>query len=113
MITITLSDELAESLRSCAASHQMTPEEFAVRTLQDATSRGLTAASESWSILNARRVELIRRKFDAGLSDDENLELRSLQAAADRHLEESDQRRLRWIADLEAIARGLQTPDEA
>jgi hypothetical protein len=54
---------------------------------------GTTAAApdprvEDWSTKNRRRILLIGQKFNQGLSPDEERELGTLQAEADRYLDE-------------------------
>ncbi|MDP6356161.1 MAG: hypothetical protein QF473_13715 [Planctomycetota bacterium] len=85
-ITIEIGDPLASILQSTAASHQLTASQLASNLLAEV----LGEDDEEWALLNARRIELIRKSNREGLSSEEGAELQCLQDAADQRLERRD-----------------------
>lgn len=74
---------------------QKLPRFEAVRGEGDAGDPGVTVAAvigmrqADWAVRNSRRFSLIARQFSQGLDPDEEVELRELQAEADRYLDEA------------------------
>ncbi len=62
---------------------------------------------ELWDVFNKRRVALIDKEFDSGLTNEEQIELQQLQVLADRQAEEFDRARLDHVARMEAAARSI------
>jgi hypothetical protein len=60
-----------------------------------------------WRTCNQRRLELIRRQFDVGLSADESGELQQLQDLADQRLEGFDARMLHDVKRLHRQAKRI------
>ncbi len=79
-LTITLNDELATRLRAKAASRKLSVQQWALAILASASQSPEHAAT--WAELNSRRVELIRKRYETGLSETEEQELARLQDAA-------------------------------
>jgi hypothetical protein len=109
-VTITLPDDLTTRLQHRAAAERMSVEEFAVHVLTDAAGRN--ADMDGWRQLNARRVDLIRKRFAAGLTEPEEQELSQLQEAADRQVEQFDERMLVDLEQIESAAKQLGVTGE-
>jgi hypothetical protein len=101
-VTITLTNPLAEELQTRAAAQRLSVEEFATRLLGQAVQQ--LDDSERWQAQNARRLALLRKSKTAALGADEQAELQQLQAAADRQLEQVDQRLLEELNKMRQAA---------
>lgn len=102
MPAITIDTALAQQLDRQAQRHNTTLELWTERILRDAADRNEIA--DGWEACNARRIELIVRELDDGLSPKEAMELQRLQEAAAKMSEPSDRQRLQWLADVELQA---------
>jgi plasmid stability protein len=109
-VTITLPDDLGTRLQRRAAAERMSVEEFAVHVLADAAERPF--GTEEWRALNARRVDLIRKRLGGQLTASEAQELTQLQQAADRHLEQFDERLLEDLERIESAAKQIQASSD-
>ena len=108
-LTITVTNPLAEELQAQAAARRLTVEEFTVRLLGQAVQQ--LESSDCWQAQNARRLTLIRKSKVAALDTEEQAELQQLQAAADRQLEQADQRLLEQLKKMRQAVDNL--PPEA
>jgi hypothetical protein len=97
-LTITLSDELVQRLRAQATAQRLSVQQWALAILSNASQR--PEDTETWIDLNSRRVALIRKRYEAGLTESEEEELGRLQAAAADILEPFDRQRLEHIRSL-------------
>lgn len=97
-LTITVNDELAKRLRAQAAARKLSVQQWAVAILANASHSPEDA--ETWAELNSRRVALIRKRYETGLSETEEQELAKLQDAAAAILEPLDRRRLEHVRSL-------------
>jgi hypothetical protein len=97
-VRITLSAELARRLRTQAEARKLSLEQWALAILASASQR--PDQPEAWIELNGRRLALIRKRYEAGLSDAEERELAALQAAAADVFEPVDRRRLAQVQSL-------------
>lgn len=79
-LTLQLEDRLAEELRQEASAEQVSVEALAQRLVSDGLQ--LRIAQKRWAAQNRRRLELIARKMQAPLTDEELEELRQLQSRA-------------------------------
>jgi predicted DNA-binding antitoxin AbrB/MazE fold protein len=68
----------------------------------DDSSSSSSSSSENWLRLNARRLQLIQKRFTAGLSSDEAQELQELQDLAADHLEAWDSKLLANVDSMRA-----------
>jgi len=91
-LTISLEEPLAEQLRRQASARALSPEQAARELLGGVLHR--IAEEEAWQASNQRRVELIKKSREYGLSIEESNELDRLQAAVDQRLAPIDQRLL-------------------
>jgi hypothetical protein len=107
-LTITVSDELAKRLRAQAAVRKLSVQQWAVTILANASLSPEDA--EPWIDLNSRRVALIRKRYETGLSETEVQELARLQDAAAATLEPFDRRRLEQVRCLVQDADGTTGP---
>ncbi|MCL4204795.1 MAG: hypothetical protein KJ000_20140 [Pirellulaceae bacterium] len=91
-VTITLREELADGLIRQALGRRMSLEEWATRILEAAVSddRG----KDAWGKLNSRRLALIAKEYETGLTDAEAAELAVLQDAAAKACEPQDRKLL-------------------
>lgn len=109
-VTIQLDDALATQLRSRAQAGQVSLEEFARYLLGDALRQ--LELKERSQAEQQRRLALIRKSASAPLTPEEEEELRQLQEALDRRLEQADDQlldgldRLRQAADQLADGQG-------
>lgn len=78
--TMRLEEPLADQLRQEASAEQTTVEELGHRLMREALQHHV--AVKRWRSQNQRRLELISKKRDASLSDDEQREFDQLQAVA-------------------------------
>jgi hypothetical protein len=97
-VTITLDDELAQRLRAQARERNLSVQQWALTILTNASQSPEDLAA--WSDLNERRVALIRKRYEAGLSETEEQELVALQSAAAEMIEPVDRRRLAQVRSL-------------
>jgi plasmid stability protein len=97
-LTITVKNDLAKRLRAQAAARKLSVEQWALSILTSAAQSPEDA--ESWTDLNTRRVALIRRRYETGLSKTQEEELARLQDAAAALLEPFDRRRLEHVQTL-------------
>jgi hypothetical protein len=97
-LTITVNDELAKRLRAQAAARKLSVQQWALAILTNASQSPEDAAP--WAELNGRRVALIRKRYEAGLSESEEQELAKLQDATAAILEPFDRRRLEHLRAL-------------
>jgi hypothetical protein len=104
-VTITLNDELAVRLQAQAQARRLSLEQWALTVLDQATAG--SQELQTWAALNRRRAELIRRRYNGGLSEAEESELDELQSAVDRTLEPWDRELSRRLALYEAQAAQL------
>ena len=102
MPAITIDPALAEQLDRQAKRHNTTLEDWTERILREAATGNEVA--DDWEARNARRIELIFRELDVGLSLKETTELERLQEAAAKLSEPSDRQRLEWLAEIESQA---------
>jgi hypothetical protein len=107
-LTITVDDELASRLRAQATARQLSVQQWALAILANASQS--PEDTDAWSDVNSRRVALIRKRYELGLTDVEEQELARLQAAAADLLEPFDRRRLEHIQSLVKDADGRKTP---
>jgi hypothetical protein len=101
-LTITVPDPLARLLQSRAQAVKIPVDELASRLLETGMQNPLEPGQ--WTIANERRVALIEKRFNGGLTDQEQEELQQLQALADRQLEELDALMLKDVALMETTA---------
>jgi len=80
-------------------------DQLASRLLESSVQAPLEPAQ--WTIVNKRRVALIKKRFDSGLTDEEQMELQQLQVLAERQVEELDRARLNDVARMEEAARRI------
>ncbi len=97
-LTITLNDELAKRLRAQATARKLSVQQWALAILSNASQR--PEDSEAWIDLNDRRVALIRKRYEASLTESEEQELAKLQSASADILEPLDRQRLEHIRSL-------------
>jgi hypothetical protein len=107
-LTITVNDELANRLRAQAAARNFSVQQWALAILANALQSPEDA--DTWIDLNSRRVALIRKRYEAGLSETEEQELARLQDAAAAILEPFDRRRLEHVRSLVHDADTTTTP---
>ena len=98
-ITLQLDDDLAERLKEQADASDISIESCVTEVLDSA----LEASSElkSWSQVNARRFELIRKSREGELTPREVEELNLLQSRVDALLEHGDRKMLDKLSELE------------
>lgn len=98
-ITLQLDDDLAERLKEQADASDISLESCVTEVLDSA----LEASSElkSWSLVNARRYELIRKSREMDLTPQEVEELSLLQSRVTALLEPADRKMLDQLSDLE------------
>jgi hypothetical protein len=87
-VTITLREELADGLARQAQGRRMSLEEWATRILETAVSDD--GGKNAWLELNSRRLALISKEYETGLTDAEAAELAVLQDAAAKACEPED-----------------------
>ena len=112
---VRLSREQAETLERAAQATGQSLAEFAATALLDAANTALTAPAvppaqapdADWHAQNDRRIDLIFRERDHGLSDSERAELGQLQAELERR---ADRRR---TLDFDALAEWEQAGAQA
>ena len=102
-LTITVPDPLARQLQSRAQAEKIPVDELASRLLKTGMQDPLEP--EQWTIANGRRVALIEKRFNSGLTDQEQEELQQLQELADHQLEELDALMLKDVALMETTVR--------
>jgi hypothetical protein len=102
MPAITIDPALAEQLDRQAKRHNTTLEDWTERILREAATRNEVA--DGWEARDARRIELIFRELDVGLSSKETTELERLPEAAAKMREPADRQRLEWLAEIESQA---------
>src|SRR5262245_11058081 len=107
-LTITVNDELAKRLRAQAAARRLSVQQWALAILTSASQSPENA--ETWAELNSRRVALIRKRYEAGLSETEEQELAKLQYAAAAILEPFDRRRLEHVRSFVQDADAITNP---
>lgn len=100
-VTITMDDETARQLASHARNHKLSVQDFSVQLLKDALN---SSHNTKWENLNARRLDLIARKFTSGLSDEEAEELDRLQEASAAVCEPMDRQLLSKLSEYERRA---------
>jgi hypothetical protein len=118
-LTITLDDELAGQLAIQANSRNVSVEDLSIQLLREAAQRVRECQAEAaathsrrrdeftntaWEDLNARRLDLIARKFTCGLSDKEAEELERLQEASAAVCEPMDRNLLSTLSQFERRA---------
>jgi hypothetical protein len=101
-LTITVPDPLAGQIRSRAQAEKIPVDELASRLLETGMKTPLEPGQ--WAVANERRVALIGKRFNGGLTDPEQLDLQQLQELADRQLEELDALMVKDVALMEATA---------
>jgi hypothetical protein len=104
-LTLSLDEALATQLREEASLRQLAPEQVACDILGCAL--GKLAEEKVWSQVNHRRVELLRKSRDSGLTAEESQELDDLQLAVDQRLEPMDRQLLTTAEQLRQLAEGL------
>jgi hypothetical protein len=109
-VTITLNDDLVLRLQAQAQARRLSLEQWALTVLDQATAG--SQELQTWSALNRRRAELIRRRYTGGLSEAEDRELAELQAAVDRTLEPWDQELSKRLALYETQTEQLSHIDD-
>jgi hypothetical protein len=109
-VTITLNDDLVLRLQAQAQARCLSLEQWALTVLDQATAG--SQELQTWSALNRRRAELIRRRYTGGLSEAEDRELAELQAAVDRTLEPWDQELSKRLALYETQTEQLSHIDD-
>jgi hypothetical protein len=109
-VTITLNDDLVLRLQAQAQARRLSLEQWALTVLDQATAG--SQELQTWSALNRRRAELIRRRYTGGLSEAEDRELAELQAAVDRALEPWDQELSKRLALYETQTEQLSHIDD-
>jgi hypothetical protein len=109
-LTITVQDPLARLLQSRAQAQKIPVDELASRLLETGMQNPLEP--RQWTIANERRMALIDKRFNRGLTDQEQVELQQLQELADRQLEELDALMLKDVALMETTAHKILTGSE-
>lgn len=104
-LTIAVPDPLGRLLQSRAQAEKIPVDELASRLLQTGMQHPLALAQ--WTIANERRVALIEKRFNGGLTDQEQEDLQQLQEIADRQLDELDALMLKDVALMETTARNI------
>ena len=94
-LTITIDDELAATLEAQADARSLSVPEWISMLAKPAPK-----AWRSWEELNARRIDLIGKKYDAGLNSEESAELETLQDVAAQTCEPTDRARLEHVGKL-------------
>ena len=98
-VTIQLSDSLASRLRNQAPVRNANLDEYA-QTLLESLVNNLEA-KERWRLQNERRLALIAKSFNGGITAEEERELEQLQQAVDLQLEAGDRHLLAFVSRLE------------
>jgi hypothetical protein len=101
-LTITVPDPLAGLLQSRAQVEKIPVDELASRLLETGIQDPLEPGQ--WTVANERRVALIEKRFNNGLTEQEQEELQRLQELADHQLEELDALMLKDVALMETTA---------
>lgn len=96
MATIQIDEHVESLLKATAASRRVSPDTLAAMLLRDA----LNPEDADWCRLNERRIELIRKSRQHGLSPSETRDLQELQDVADQRAEQSDQAMLDLVRNL-------------
>lgn len=104
-LTIAVNDELARRLESQARIQRVPVEKWALMILSQAADR--PQEFETWAQVNARRYELIQKRYSTGLNRAEEVEIAQLQEAVDKLLEPWDQQMLDRLKPYEALAERL------
>lgn len=107
-LTISLDEAQAAQLQGQASARRVSPEQLAGDLLREALER--IEDEQRWGERNRRRVELIRRSHDVGLTSEEEEELDRLQAAVDQRLGLVDRQLLAGAEQLRRLVE--QLPDE-
>jgi len=107
-VTITLNPDLAERLRAQARARHLSVQQWALVILANASER--PDHPETWTELNARRLALIRQRYEAGLNAAEEKELETLQDATAKAFEPVDRRRREHVQAVMQEASG--SPDD-
>ncbi|MEO8496981.1 MAG: hypothetical protein ABI614_18070 [Planctomycetota bacterium] len=107
--TLQLDDQLQNALQRQAEPHNLSWDQFALIILSEAAN---PAAHANWNSLNQRRLELIGKKYNGGLTEADLRELAALQAVAEKHLEPLDGARLKWLEQIETRVEQLRHADE-
>jgi plasmid stability protein len=97
-VTLTLNDELVRRLQAQAQIHNLSVEQWVLAILTNVSER--PDHPETWTDINARRLALIRKRYEAGLNPSAENELQSLQDAAATVFAPTDQRRLAHVKSL-------------
>ncbi len=103
--TLHLDDVVAETLRQEASALQVPPEELANRLVREALE--LRVAERQWESQNRRRLELIAKKGQGGLSPPEVEEFNRLQELAGARAAPFDRELRRSLADLQRAVESL------
>ena len=101
-VTITLREELADDLARQAQARRMSLEQWATRILEAAVSDD--GGRNGWTKLNSRRLALISKEYETGLTDAEAAELAFLQDAAAKACEPQDRKLSGCLSALEQEA---------
>jgi hypothetical protein len=104
-LTLHLDDVVSETLRQEASALQVPPEELANRLVREALE--LPVAERQWGSQNRRRLELIAKKGQEGLSAVELEEFTRLQELASARAAPFDRELRRSLADLQRAVERL------
>lgn len=107
-VTITLNQDLAERLRAQAQTRNLSMQQWALAILANASER--PDHPETWTELNAQRLALIHKRYGAGLNEEEEKELATLQDAAAKVFEPTDRRRWEHLQTL--VREATESTDE-
>ncbi len=103
--TLHLDDAVAETLRQEASALRVPPEELANRLVREALE--LRIAERQWESQNRRRLDLIAKKGEGGLSSAEVEEFTRLQELASARAAPFDRELRRSLADLQGAVESL------
>jgi hypothetical protein len=107
--TLHLEGPLAEALRQQALDEHTSVEEYALRLMADAVQERI--AAKQWDSSNRRRLELIARKLQGPLTNEEEEEFQQLQALTAERAAPFDRVLLQAAADLRRAVE--QLPEES
>jgi hypothetical protein len=108
VLTLHLEGPLAESLRQQALEEHTSVEELAQHLMADALQERI--AARHWDSCNRRRLELIARKLQGPLTNEEETEFQQLQVVTSERVAPFDRILLQTAAELRRAVERL--PEE-